>query len=173
MSHKIRVTAAIDKFYRREQKKENRTRKKNDCPEARVAKACLEALKVIGFSVQIYDSKATYDDKRDVWICKSMSAGQPDIMGVTCDGIGAFIEVKAPGRLSSFWRATNEAQQNFILDRIEMNCFSIVTDSVERMLRIYSLWKNAIDKKQFLRDSLPKKPKRMLREDAPLFDEES
>ena len=168
--YKRRVSNAIDSFYRREQKKENRTKRKNDSPEARAAKEVLSALRTMGFSVQIYESKAVFDDKRGVWACKSMQPGQPDIMGVSSEGVGVFVEMKAPGKLSTFWRETNTAQQDFILDRINMNCFSIVTDSVSHMMKLYSGWKNAVDKRQFLMDSLPKRPKR-LRDDKPLFEE--
>ncbi len=123
--------------------------------------------------MQILEAKATFDPKIGRWRQQAMKQGTLDCIGSTNEGIGAYIEFKAPGALSTL----RPAQRDFILEKINANAFSCVTDSPQRLELIYNRWlyyrrKNDLERaKGVLINALPPLRKTRL-DNKPLFDEE-
>jgi hypothetical protein len=144
--HKESTSKALERFYlkemRRAEKETNRTkRKKNQKPEKLVERACLEWMRSQGWSVQIFESKATYDPK-GFWRNQSMKAGNADCQGTLPSGRACYIEFKAKGKLSTFKLAKNYRQQMFLKEKILSNAFCAVVDSVELLKEIYERWEH-------------------------------
>lgn len=143
--------------------------RKNNAPEKEVEKECLALMRSWGWSVEIYESKATYDPKRDIYRQQAMKSGTADCMGSTDEGISAIVEFKAPKKLTTL----SDIQREFLVEKIGSNCFAIVTDSAERLQKIYRHWQflrrsgNFHALKEYLLSELPKKRERP--EDRELF----
>lgn len=133
---------ALNKYYSRLAKEQmpKEPRAANEKPEKEVEKECTEWMRERGWSVQIFEAKATFDPKRGVWRNQSMKAGTCDCLGNTAQGESVAIEFKAKGRLSSFNRPDNHKQREFITDKINTNAFACVVDSKDRLEAIYIRW---------------------------------
>lgn len=140
------VIDAINKFSQRklDEGKPKESRKHYEKPEKEVEKACLEWMRTQGWSVNIFEAKATFDPRRQRYISQSMKAGTCDCMGNTSEGVSVAVEFKAPGAISSFNSPKRIKQKQFIINKILTNCFACVVDSVEKLETIYKQW-------QFLR----------------------
>jgi hypothetical protein len=141
--HKARAMAALLKHHKKDAEeiaKLNRPKKKNKKPEKLVEAECLFWMRQQRWSVNIFESKATYDPRRGVYRNQSMSAGVCDCIGTLPNGIAVYVEFKSPGKLNTFNRKGNERQVEYINSKIHMNAFAIVTDSVERLQEIYEEW---------------------------------
>lgn len=164
----ISTRRAIERFCERQLKKEQNELKpsrKNQKPEKLTEAQCLYWMRKKGWKVQIYESKATYSQIAKRWINQSMQAGVADCQGTMPDGRSIAVEFKAKGKLSTFWKPTNYRQQEFILDKINLNAFACVVDSVELLEAIYKHWQcrlvgGATSAQNCLRENLPKKPNR-------------
>jgi hypothetical protein len=168
--HKARAKAALDKYLIRDMKASNRLMgkgKKNGTPEKEVEVACKKWLEENGFTnVEIYESKAIFSNGH--WHNNALKAGHSDC-GATCPeadapGVQAWIEFKAKGKLSSFFRDNNSKQRDFIIARIHAHCFAVVVDSVDRLATIYRQWVDfkKVDNecaKQYLLSTLPTRTK--------------
>ncbi len=112
----------------------------NKAPELAVKNQMLLALKAKGFCPDIVESKSVmFKDSRGVKHFKSagIKKGFADIIASDPDGIYCAIELKAPGKL----KTVRPDQVNFLVRKIQHNCFAVVTDSVEHFFSIYSKWK--------------------------------
>lgn len=139
--HKERVTAALNKYLEKQLPKPVKDyRGPNAKPEKEVEKACLEWMRSRGWTVDIYEAKATYNPAAGRYVSAAMKAGTCDCMGSTEDGLMIAVEFKAPGRLSTFNSEARYRQRQFIVDKINSNCFACVTDSVQRLEDILTQW---------------------------------
>lgn len=95
--------------------------------------ACMKWLDQNGFSCHVVESKAVYSHSAGRYLGGQTSVGFSDIVGVTPNGIAAFIEVKAPGRLST----AKPHQIAFLLSKAKLGAFAVVVDSVDLLERVY------------------------------------
>lgn len=151
-------------------------KRKNKKPEKEVEAACLKWMRDNGWSVQVLEAKSTWSPSQGRWCQQGMKAGTPDCVGSTDDGVGAFVEFKAPGRLSSFNSDKRYLQRKFIVDKINTNAFACVVDSAKRLETIYLKWleirtqdKNAA--RNYLLAMLPQKSEKTSLDDKCLFDD--
>jgi hypothetical protein len=108
----------------------------NGKPEKEVEKSCLVLMRSWGWSVQIIESKATYNPVHGRWISQSAKQGTPDCLGVTNTGVAVAVEFKAPGKLSTL----RENQRDFLIERIKQYSFAVVVDSPELLKEIRKAW---------------------------------
>lgn len=154
------VKAAIAKFYEREKKKLEGPTRRNTNPEKCVEEACVIWMKSQNWTGQVYESKAKLINGR--WQSSGLKFGHSDWMGNTPDGITACVEFKAPGARSSFNKEKNHRQRQFIIERINSNCFACVVDSADCLSATYFVWQKLREHdgmeraKQYLLDALPK-----------------
>jgi len=111
-------------------------RKSNDKPEQDVEKACMPWFKSTGFSMNVVESKAVWNNKARRYLSGQTVSGFTDSAGCTPSGIGSFVEFKAKGKRSSL----KEHQRKFIHEKIIKGCFSCVVDSVECLEKTYQMW---------------------------------
>jgi len=150
-------------------------RKRNKSPEKEVEKECLALMRSWGWTVEVYEAKATWNGK--AWVQPGMKGGTCDCMGTTDEGINVSVEFKAPGRLSTFNSQKRFKQRQFIVTRIEANGFACVVDSAKGLEVIYMRWaqireKDKIAARNFLINSLPNKKPETGLEDDDLFGDE-
>lgn len=136
----------------------------NKAPERDlVQKPCMEWMKDLGWDVQIYEAKATYDPRAGCYRQQSMKAGTVDCQGVSTDGYALFIEFKAPGKRATFNAPRNEKQREYLLNKINLYQFGVVIDSLELLKMFYFTWRDLVREfgqnshapKQYLIDALP------------------
>lgn len=171
--HKAGTRKAMANYYKRQEPKNERKGKHNDKPEKEVERACLSWMREQGWDVQIFESKATYDPRRERYVSQNMKVGTADCLGHMPSGIGVVVEFKAPSKISTFSAPANHRQQEFMKQKIETGCFACVTDSVARLYTIHLKWVGLRDSgliaeaKEYLLEMLPK---RMKKDDlTPLF----
>lgn len=114
--------------------------RRNKKPEKEVEKACLAWMRARGWSVEIYEAKATYNPRLGFYKNQAMKAGTLDCLGSNEEGHSVAIEFKAPGKLSTFNSPARIKQKEFCLGKIAAGWFSCVADSVERLEQIYTKW---------------------------------
>lgn len=155
--YKRRVERAVTGFYQRQEKKLKPASRKNQKPEKKTEKECLEWMRANQFDVQIVEAKAVFNPKRGRFISQAVRAGTVDCIGNDPNGFAVFVEFKAPGRLSTL----RAAQKEFLLKKIQKGAFACVTDSAPRLAEIYRQWiylKSACETekaKLFLGEQLP------------------
>lgn len=163
---KARGRKAVETYLKNQEPKNTRKSVHNDKPEKEVEKACLVWMREQGWSVQIYESKATYSEAAGRFISQNMKAGTADCMGNMASGIGVAVEFKAPTKLSTFSAPANHRQQEFMKEKIYSGCFAVVTDSVHRLYTIYLNWVDLRgmglieESKHYLLEMLPKRQKK-------------
>jgi hypothetical protein len=162
--HKKRVMDALLKYHAKDLKEIESLcgrGKKNKKPEKLVEAECLLWMRSQGWKIEVYESKATFDPRRGIYRNQGVMAGTCDIMGVLPSGIAIAIELKAPGKLSTFNKMGNQRQVDFITDRINTNCFACVVDGVDYLRTIYLRWEkfrsedDFIGARNYLMDCLP------------------
>lgn len=134
-------------------------RKKNSKPEKEVEAKVVAWCKENGFEISVVESKAVFNRAAGRYIKGQTDAGFSDMAGITGDGsgCGAFIELKAQGKLKTI----SVAQYDFLLAKIQKGAFSCCIDSVELLAQIYYGWltlkhQNPNDAKSYLISFLPK-----------------
>jgi hypothetical protein len=169
---------AMNRFYQRQlnEGKPKESRAHYGKPEKEVEKACLDWMRSRGWSVQIFEAKATWSPEAGRFIQQSMRAGTCDCLGNTDEGIGCAVEFKAPGALSTFNSEKRHLQREFIIQKIKTNCFACVVDSVERLELIYTEWlkiksEDREKSREYLISMLPQKSLKTRLKDERLFDE--
>lgn len=111
-----------------------------------------------GWSVDVMESKSFWNSKAQAWTQHGLKEGTPDVVGCSNEGIAVFIELKAPGRLSTL----RESQRHFLEKKIMANSFAVVVDSIDRLSSLYNQWMvmrkelRLIDMRNFLLSYLPK-----------------
>ena len=133
--------------------------KRNKSPEKKVVNEVMVWLKDNGFSCDIVDSAAVYSVQANRYLRGQAKKGMTDIVGITPNGMGAFLEIKALGKRSTL----KEHQRDFIKDKIFKGAFAVAVDSVELLEKTYHEWRKLFhlenDKEKaiaYLLDSLPK-----------------
>jgi hypothetical protein len=182
--HKKRVLDALNKYSQKQldEGKPKESRAHYGKPEKEVEKDCLVFMRGRGWSVNIFEAKATWSPSQGCWTQQGMKAGVCDCMGNIVsdshdDGVALAVEFKAPGAISSFNSDKRYLQRKFIVDKINAGAFACVVDSAALLEKIYSRWHEirATDKsgaRQFLISSLPQTRTKTRLEDEPLFDDE-
>lgn len=128
---------ALDRYYQRVAKqdaKNSRPRRKNQKPEEILKAQVLIWLRQHGFSVHAVESKAVFSQKLGRYMNSQAVPGFADIAGACPNGIGCFIELKAPGRRSTL----RPAQRKFLLEKVNLGCFAVVIDSAEDLAKTWT-----------------------------------
>lgn len=127
-----RVKQAINKYLNKIDKKSKPSRK-NKKPEKELESKVQAWCKSKGFQTWVVESKAVFSQSAGRYLTGQTDKGFSDIVGLNCDGLFVAIELKAPGRLSTL----RSGQRVFLQEVITPGGFGIVTDSVDRLERIY------------------------------------
>lgn len=158
--HKRRVEAAMLKASAKALKEYQPASRKNNKPEEEIEKACVSLMRdEWGWSIQIFESKATYDPRAGRYIGQSMRAGTLDCGGSTREGIATWVEFKAKGKLATL----RPGQREFIEEKIKVYNFACVVDSPERLRAIHKYWEflrktgNLDASRDYLLSMVPKK----------------
>lgn len=164
-----------DKIAKERAPKKSRARNKH--PEKDVETECLVLMRSWGWSVSIFEAKAVWNASANAWVQSGMKAGTCDCLGSDDHGVAVAVEFKAPGKLSSFNRPENFRQREFIVDKINANCFACVVDSASHLEVIYTRWldiKNSSKDgaKAYLISALPIVSEKTSLKDKKLFDDE-
>ena len=152
------VKDALDNYSRRYLGiKKKRTNKKNKQPEREVQKEVLAWCSATGFDVSVVESKAVYSRSAGRYLRGQATAGFSDLAGVTPDGTGCFIELKAPNKLSTF----RHAQYDYLCSKIRKGAFGCCVDSVCLLADLYRVWvnlkkNNTTEHIDFLLQEIPK-----------------
>lgn len=121
---------ALERYYEKEihkQERAQRPKRKNSKPEFELRRLVMPWLRQNRFSINVIEAKATWSPEVGRYTSGQTAPGVVDLFGCTPDGLGCFIELKAPGR-----RATlREGQRAFLIDKIKCGCFAVCIDSVE------------------------------------------
>lgn len=168
-ARKQSVIKAIESYEKRQAKK-NPVKRRNNKPEKEVEKEVCVWLKANKFSYNVVEAKSTYSPKAGRYISQAITPGVCDIIGVDINGSAIFIELKAPGSL----KRLRFSQFLYLKNKIEMNCFAVVIDSVERLERLYHQWLNAevgASRKELLLKHLPVVKQSNDSDERPLFEE--
>lgn len=93
-----------------------------------------------GFWLHIIEAKAQYSVHLKRYSKKNSGApaGFPDLVGIGPGGIPCFIELKAPGKLSTL----RLNQEIFLMEAINRGAFAVVTDSENHLEAIWKEWKS-------------------------------
>ena len=106
------------------------------------------------WSVEIYDSKATYSERAQTYKKnRGLSSGTPDVIGNDDQGRAVYIELKASGGYCSL------EQVQFLRRKIDSGAFACVVRSSLELEETYSEWIQSLDKRTYLLSKLPKKAK--------------
>lgn len=132
---KKRIQDAIAKYEKKIAPKQS-TGRKNKKPEKELEKIVMLWLKQNGFIVNVVESKAVYNPYAKRYLRGQTQAGFADIVGVTPSGHGCFIELKAPGRLSTL----RDHQKAFLEARRACGAFAVAIDSIELLQKLYAAW---------------------------------
>lgn len=157
--YKKRIQASIEKFHKRELNQP--TGRRNQKPEAKIENEIYKHLNEIGWSIDFYESSSfgispEYQDYK-------VKPGHSDLAGNLPNGIACYVEVKAKGKRSTL----SDNQRQFLIEKINTNCFAIVADSLEYVLNTFQTWQATPIKKAFLLKELPIKKIRPSEEPDP------
>lgn len=122
---------ALEAYSKKQLPKKKRA-KKNKSPEKEVEKKIMALLKRYDFDCFVVDSKA-HMGANGAYYAQSAKSGCSDIVGVAPNGLGVFIELKAPGRL----KTVKDHQLMFLEGKIKRGAFGAVIDSEELFLRLW------------------------------------
>jgi hypothetical protein len=158
---KKRIQASVEKYSKREDP--TRPTRKNEAPERELQKEVIRWMNSVNFSVDNIESKAHYSLTAGQYMSQHQKPGIPDIVGNDHQGHAVYIELKSPGRRGTL----RPNQREFLIRKINTNCFAICADSKEYILENFNAWLLLGDeRKNFLLSLLPKeKPI----DDSPLF----
>jgi hypothetical protein len=153
----VSVKSALEKYSKRFANVKKK-KSKNKAPEKEVQKEIVLWLMSCGFDVSVVESKAVYSRSANRYLRGQTEPGFSDLAGVTPNGIGCFIELKAVGKIANVSRA----QHDFINRKIRLGAFACVVDSVSYLAEVYRVWvlllkQNEQDAKDYLLSLLPDK----------------
>lgn len=133
--------------------------RKNEKPEFEFKKVMVKWLSDNGWECDVVESKAVYNFAAGRYDHGQAEAGFSDIVGVVpWAGVGAFIELKAPGKRSTL----KPHQRDFLLRKIKKGAFGVCVDSIEILSDTYKCWlalrKEGMNRESivFLIECLPK-----------------
>ena len=157
------TNAAMLKYHQR-QLNQGTTRERkgtNKKPEKNTEKNVLDWARNHNIHLHVVES-SSYDPRlRRKGMSRAVS-GFPDLVGNTQEGHSVWIELKAKDRRS----ALSDKQREFLLTKVQQNCFAVVVDSVERLSQYWKgFWSLQLesDRQTYLLDCLPKKrPERVV-----------
>lgn len=134
-----------------------KTSSKQIKPEKRVEQAIMFWCHQNGWSVDVYESKASYSARKKCYVKNpGIPEGHPDISGSDHQGLSIYIEMKAPGHEKKI----RMGQYIFLNRKIDANCFAIVTSSPSHLSTVYSKWLSLrldpTEARYYLRSQLPK-----------------
>ena len=157
---------AMQSYHDRQSKTQIITRK-NKKPEKEVERQCMDWMRLRGWSVQVIESKATYNPEIGVYRNQSAKAGTADCIGCTNDGIFVAVEFKAKGRKSTL----RPQQYKFLVEKIEHNAFAVCVESADELAHYYELWvqhsESPSDRREIFQKLLPCKRER---NSSPIFE---
>lgn len=138
-------------------KKQRQKKAKNERPEKQVEKEVLAWCEDAGFDVSVVESKAVFSRAAGRYLRGQASPGFSDLAGITPDGTGCFIELKAKGRINTIRRS----QVDFLLRKIRKGAFAVCVDDAVSLGNIYRSWIELIkqsdeEAKKYLIMILPK-----------------
>lgn len=128
---------SLERYYQRqlnEQERSHRPKRKNAKPEFEVKKAVMVWLKENHFSCDAVESKAVYSARAGRYLNSQATPGFADIAGACPNGLGCFIELKAPGKRSTL----RHTQRDFLMGKINLGCFAVCVDSVSCLQLIWN-----------------------------------
>lgn len=164
MSYKDRVKKAIENYIEKETKPVKVSVSPRGKPEKEFVKALYSYLIGKGWSIDIVDSAAVYSKSAGMYLNSMARVGMSDIVGNMPNGIAVYIEAKAPGRRST----VRPDQREFLIGKINTNCFAIVCDSIGYFDMAFEAWSSAVSKKAFLLKELPELSSKWT-DEGPLF----
>lgn len=146
-----KVKEAILKWSQKQLPKDKR---KNNSPEKDFVKDLKKHLERRGFSMDVVESKATYNPKTGAYTSSAIRSGFSDMVGNDSDGRAIYIEAKARGKLNT----TKNHQLDFLEEKIISGAFACVADSIEGFDFIYDTFlglKSRKAREDFLISKLP------------------
>ncbi len=138
-NYKDSVRQAMFNNHKRQLKSPAKKRGKNKKPEKDVERSCMSWMNEAGFSMNVVEAKAVYSHSAGRYIKGQTDAGFSDSAGVCSDGIGAFVEFKSKGRLSTL----SIIQREFLRTKILKGAFGVVVDCADLLAEIHSGWRKA------------------------------
>jgi hypothetical protein len=135
---------SLEAYFKKQAKVKEQKPRRNQKPEKQVERACMEWMRNKGWSMQVIECKNTYNPFRKKWVSSATRSGTADSVGNTDQGLSAYVEFKAPGKLKTFNRPKNIRQREFIHEKINTFCFAVVVDSAERLAMIYEEYSKAL-----------------------------
>lgn len=129
-------------------------------PEKQVEKEIVEWLKQNAFSIDVFDSKATWSPGAKTFRKnRSLVEGCSDLLGVSPEGYFVAIELKAPKKET----VCRIEQRKFLERKILSNGFGIVVSSVHVLSESWSAWialrkeNKLLEAQKYLLNKLPNK----------------
>lgn len=158
--HKDSVKRAIENYHKKQAKKQGsglkKVNKRNGKPEKVTEIDCMKWMREAGFSMNVVEAKAVYNQQAGMYLNGQTVKGFPDSAGCTPHGVGCFVEFKARGK-----RATlRYEQREFLKEKILLDCFACVVDTYELLRDTYNTWRSfghRDDRIAYLLSVLPKK----------------
>lgn len=169
MDHKKSTREALNRYYQKQLPTKAKPSRKNKSPEKDLTeKPCVKWMRDSGWNVDIIEAKATYNPKAGKYISSAVRKGYVDCSGNTHMGHSCYVEFKAPGKRSTL----RDDQREFLIAKIETNCFACVTDSVKHLSQLFKRWENEADPRERRKLLMKDLPKQKIKEDnEPLFKE--
>lgn len=137
MDPKDRVYRAIYNYSKKNNRQPTKRKKKNASPEKDLVKLLLQVGSQLGMRLDVVESKATFSQKTGRYTGSAMKSGIPDIIGNDADGLSVWIEAKAPGKVNTL----RDNQRDFLIGKIESNCFAVVVDCPDKLREFYKVFK--------------------------------
>lgn len=150
MSAKDAFYSYLDK-HAKQNKDSDKPRRKNKTPEADLQGEIILKGRRDDFKFYITDSSARWSNEAEAYISEKYESGMSDLTGDR-DGLACYIEVKAPGRISTL----KMHQREFLLKKIDRGCFACCVDSYELVLETWIKWRQKGNYKEVLKRALPK-----------------
>jgi hypothetical protein len=162
---KKRVESAMLNFSKKQLP--NKKRAKNRNVEGPVVLEIKNKLFELGFSLDIVEAKATWNERAGRYMSSQAVPGFPDLCGTGPDGESVWIEVKARGKRYTI----RPAQFNFLLEKIKQGAFAVCADSSAYVIDCFNKWKtlDRVARQNFLISELPKALKFLEAENEELF----
>lgn len=127
---------ALNKYYENQMPKVKKPRRKNAKPEAELELHIVALFKELKFSMSKVESKAVYSVSAGTYLRGQTAAGMSDYVGCDPSGMGAFVEIKAPGK-----RATLKPHQRaFLEEKIGKGAFACCVDSTDLLYQTWTEW---------------------------------
>lgn len=154
------IINAMEKFERKNEPKVYDKKPANKKPEKITEKDCMAWMFSNGFNMNVVESKSTYSPTLQRFILSVIKAGVSDSFGNDKWGNAVFVEFKAKHCRAQL----RPKQREFLVNKIETNCFALVTDNVFYLEACYRKWFTIREHsfhsaRVFLSEQLPKRRK--------------